>query len=113
MIYQSIIQPHIDYCSSIIFKASEGEMRSLQLLQNRAMRIILKKRRITHIKWMLDVLEFHSVKQRVNFNTLILVFKIKNNMVPEYMYDELTYNRDADDFRLPAYKKTYTQNLFL
>jgi exonuclease III len=118
MIYQSIIQPHIDYCSSIIFMANEGEMRSLQLLQNRAMRIILKKRRRTHIKWMLDVLEFHSVKQRVNFNTLILVFKIKNNMVPEYMNDELTYNRDAttrnlrnaDDFRLPAYKKTYTQN---
>jgi hypothetical protein len=27
---------------------------------------------------MLDVLEFHSVKQHVNFNTL--VFKIKNNM---------------------------------
>jgi hypothetical protein len=111
-------QPHIDYCSSIIFMANEGEMRSLQLLQNRAMRIILKKRSRTHIKWMLDVLEFHSVKQRVNFNTLILVFKIKNNMVPEYMNDKLTYNRDAttwnlrnaDDFRLPAYKKTYTQN---
>jgi hypothetical protein len=44
---------------------------------------------------MIDVLEFHSVKRRVNFNTLILVFKFKNNMVPEYMNDELTYNRDA------------------
>jgi hypothetical protein len=70
---------------------------------------------------MLDVLEFHSVKQRVNFNTLILVFKIKNNKVPEYMNDELTYNRDAttrnligmlmiSGCRMPAYKKTYTQN---
>jgi hypothetical protein len=62
------------------------------------------------------MLEFHSVKQRVNFNTLILVFRIKNNMVPEYMNDEITYNQDAttrtprnaNDFRLPIYKKTYT-----
>jgi hypothetical protein len=118
MIYKSIIQPHIDYCSSIIFMANEGEMRSLQLLQNRAMRIILKKQRRTPIRWMLEVLDLHTIKQRVNFNTLILIFKIKNNMVPHYMNDEITYNRDAttrtlrntDDFRLPTYTKTYTQN---
>jgi hypothetical protein len=85
--------------------ANEGEMRSLHLLQNRAMRIILKKARRTHIRWMLDVLDFHSFKQRMNFNTLIL--KIKNNLAPEYMNDEIKYNRDAttrilrnkDDFR--------------
>jgi hypothetical protein len=66
---------------------------------------------------MLDVLELHSVKHRVNFETLILVSKIKNKMVPEYMNDKITYNRDttirifrnAVDFRLPIYKKTYTQ----
>jgi hypothetical protein len=45
---------------------NKGEMRFLQLLQNRAMRIILKKARRTHIRWMLDVLDFHSIKQRVN-----------------------------------------------
>jgi hypothetical protein len=98
--------------------ANEGEMPSLQLLQNRAMRIILKKARKTHIRWMLDMLDFHSTKQLVNFNTLIMIFKIKNNLVPEYMNDEITYNREAttrilrnrDDFRLPTNKKTYTQN---
>jgi hypothetical protein len=31
MIYKSIIQPHINYDSSIIFMANEGEMRSSQL----------------------------------------------------------------------------------
>jgi hypothetical protein len=33
---------------------------------------------------MLHTLWLHSVKQRVNFNTLALVFKIKNGMVPNY-----------------------------
>jgi hypothetical protein len=98
--------------------ATESEMKSLQLLQNLAMRIILNKARRTHYRWMLDVLDFHSIKQQVNFNTLILIFKIKNHLVPEYMNDEITYNRDViprilrnkDDYRLPTYKKTCTQN---
>jgi hypothetical protein len=54
---------------------------------------------------------FHSIKQRVNF-------KIKNNLAPEYMNDEITYNRVAktrilrnkNDFKLPTYKRTYKQN---
>jgi hypothetical protein len=41
-IFKSLIQPNIDSCSSIIFMENECEMRSLQLLQNRAMGIILK-----------------------------------------------------------------------
>jgi hypothetical protein len=72
MIYKSIIQPHIDDCFSIIFMENEGEMRSL------------KKARRTHIRWMLDVLGYHSIKLRVNFNTLILIFKIKNNLHGRY-----------------------------
>jgi hypothetical protein len=46
---------------------------------------------------MLDVLAFHSIKQQVKFNTLIflMIFKIKNNLVPEYMKDVTTYNRDS------------------
>jgi hypothetical protein len=65
---------------------------------------------------MMDVFEFHSVKQRENFNILFLV---KNNIVPKYMYDKITYNRhattwifrNAADVRLATYKKTYTQYL--
>jgi hypothetical protein len=48
----------------------------------------------------------------------ISLILIKNNLVPEYVNDEITYNRDEtirilrykDDFSLPTYKKTYTQN---
>jgi hypothetical protein len=75
--------------------ANEGEMRSLQLLQNRAMPIILKKAGRIHIRWMLNVLDFLSSKQRVNFNTLILTLKIKNNLVPEYINNEITLQQES------------------
>jgi hypothetical protein len=57
---------------------------------------------------MLDVLDFRSIKHRVDF-------KIKTTWYQNILNDEITYNRDAtkrilrnkDDFR---YKKTYTPN---
>jgi hypothetical protein len=60
---------------------------------------------------MLDALKMLSVQQRVNYNTLILIFKIRNKMVPTYLQDEILYTREAktrtlrhaDDFRLPRY----------
>jgi hypothetical protein len=43
LIYNSIIQPHIDFCSTIIFMATEEEINDLQTMQNRVLRLILKK----------------------------------------------------------------------
>jgi hypothetical protein len=78
-----------------MFMATNEDLRKLQLLQNQALRIILKKPKRTPIRWMLETLRLHSVKQRVNFNTLVLVFKMKNEMVPNYMQDEMLFTRDA------------------
>jgi hypothetical protein len=85
----------LDYCSKIMFMATNEALQKLQLLQNQ------EERRL------------------VNFNTLVLVFKMKNGMVPNYMQDEMLFTRDAtartlrnaDDFRLPRYQKTSTQNM--
>jgi hypothetical protein len=51
-------------------------------------------------------------------NTVVFIFKIKNNMVPDYLTSKLIYTREAtthvlssaDDFCLPRYNRTYTQN---
>jgi hypothetical protein len=117
-IYNSIISPHLDYCSSILFLANEEYLNRMQIIQNRAMRIILRCHRRTHVKTMLDNLEWQSTKQRIYMNTLVFIFKIKHNMAPDYLSSKLLYTREAtthvlrnaDDFRLPRYNRTYTQN---
>jgi hypothetical protein len=40
-IYNSIISPHLDFCSSNLFLSNEEDLNRLQVIQNRAMRIIL------------------------------------------------------------------------
>jgi hypothetical protein len=64
-IYNSIISPHLDYCSSILFLANEEYLNRMQFIQNRAMRIILRFHRRTHVKTMLDNLERQSTKQQI------------------------------------------------
>jgi hypothetical protein len=117
MVYQAIIAPHVDYCSSILFLATKEQLRRLQLIQNRAMRIILSSGWRTPRVEMLDKLGWQSVEQRIRYNTLMLVHKIKIGLVPNYLTNKVTFRqntryplRNASDFGLPKVKKTTTQN---
>jgi hypothetical protein len=96
------------------FSPTKRILNRLQVTQNRAMRLILSFHWRTHIRTMLDNLEW----QRIYMNTLVFIFKIKINMAPDYLASKLLYTieattrvlRNAVDFRLPRYNRTYTQN---
>lgn len=117
-VYRAIVEPHFVYCSSLLFLCNKTDKDRLQKLQNRAMRCILKKPMETPIDVMLNELGWLSVKQALEYYTLILVFKMKHDMVPSYLSEELVYNREVhgrnlrnkDDFRLPNRKKNCSQN---
>jgi Reverse transcriptase (RNA-dependent DNA polymerase) len=117
-LYKSLVSPHIDYCSSILFSASDDQINELQKQQNKIMRLILKCNRYTRIKDMLEKLEWMSVKQRINYNTLTMIYKIENNLLPEYLSCKLVKNssihnyntRTANKFRLPSFTKKVAQN---
>jgi hypothetical protein len=70
-IHNSIISPHLEYCSSIRFLANEEYLNCMQIIQNRAMTVILRCHRRTHVKTMLDNLEWQSTQQRIDMNTLV------------------------------------------
>jgi hypothetical protein len=48
-IYNSIISPHQDFCSSILFLFNEEDLNRLQVIQNGAMKKILRCHWRTHI----------------------------------------------------------------
>jgi exonuclease III len=98
LIYKTIISPHFDYCSSILFDMNEENFKKLQKLQNRAMRVILQCHRLTPIIEMLNTLCWLSVKQRNAFHVLILVHKIVNKKCPEYLCNDLKFNKDVHSY---------------
>lgn len=118
IVYSTIIEPQFTYCASIIFLCTVTDLKRLQTLQNKAMRFILKKRLDTRIIDMLNELNWLSVYQACIYYTLILIFKMKNDMLPPYLSANLKRNsefhdrnlRNKDDFKLPRYTKECAQN---
>jgi hypothetical protein len=79
----------------------EGEFQALQKLQNRMMRLILKCRCDTPIRQMLLQLEFLSVRQRITYNTLVLLFKMERGPLhhlgrPKYI---VIIQQSIEDYR--------------
>lgn len=116
IIYNTVIQPNFDYCSTLYLNTTKDQIINMQKIQNRGMRIILKCNYLTPKKFMLDALNWLSVAQRIRFNALVMIFKIKHGLVPQYLNDDVKYVhnihsinlRNSQDFRIPKYKTNIT-----
>lgn len=84
-VYNSLIAPHFDYCASVLFLANQTQLKRMQVLQSRVMRLILRCDRLTSRQLMLDCLQWISVKQRIEYNTLVFVFRIRKGMAPKIL----------------------------
>ena len=117
-VYKSLIAPHFDYCASILFLATRQQLKRMQVLQNKVMRLILKCDRLTPRINMLECLQWMSVRQRIEYNTLIFVFRVTQGMAPKNLTGTVVYGRDihrhdtrgADNLRLQMCRKACTQN---
>lgn len=117
LIYNTIIYPHFNYCCSLLLACNKAEINRLQLLQNKAMRIILKCNKYTPIKMMLNSLGWLNVEQIIELSNIVIIFKIKNNLMPSYLQNFLvtrserhSYNtRTKDHFEIQYERSTYMQ----
>lgn len=97
-IYKTIIAPHFEYCSTVLLFLNNNEIQTLQKMQNKAMRVILQCNRYTPIQNMLEVLGFMTIRQRILLRTLQFIYKIKNLLLPSYLYDKISYVGDMHDY---------------
>ncbi len=85
IIYQSIIQPHVDYCISVWGQTSKSNITLLQRLQNRAARIITGT-----YDWTLSAtllvkqLGWMTIFERINYFSVFA-----NNLAPTYLNDKM------------------------
>lgn len=89
-------------------------MMRLQLLQNQRMRVIIGVDRYTSIYEMLNELQWPNISKKTNFNTLMLIFKMKMGSLPDYFsFNLITVaqshsheTRGRNISRLPNYSAT-------
>lgn len=92
-LYKAIIEPHFNYCASILFISNVTDLNRLQILQNKCLRQILRASNYTESQLMLRELNLMSVVQLIHFRTLILIYKIVNGQAPCYLTERITYKK--------------------
>lgn len=111
LIYNCIVQPHFDYCATLMYLLRPSHVVQLQKLQNRGMRIILRCNRLTPIKCMLSALMWFSVTQRLYYSTMIFVYKIIKLGVPEYFSEYLICRNSVHNYQTRDSSKINVQSV--
>ena len=82
MLTQKVINK---YYNSLLSGSSRKSLKTLQLVQNAAARVLTRTKKREHITPVLASLHWLPVKSRIEFKILLLTFKSLNNMAPLYL----------------------------
>lgn len=98
LLYNALAQPHLEFCSTLLFNMPNYIIDEFQRIQNKAMRIMIKCDRYAPIRNMLSCTDLLSVKQKIVFNAFIFIFKIKNRILPNYVCNKVKTFSDTHEY---------------
>jgi hypothetical protein len=109
IVYNTIVAPHFNYCATVLLDIKKQDQSSLQVLQNRGMRTVLKCDYSVHRVDMLEELNWLSVQQNIMFKVIMFIYDLTHDEKKGYfshMYkvnkDVHAYNtRSANNFHMP------------
>lgn len=93
----------LDYCNALYYRINSHNMKQLQMIQNRACRIVLGLNKRQSVDSYLQELHWLKVQERIEFKIVLLTFKCLNGLAPSYLSELLQYN-NLSGSRLPSLK---------
>ena len=95
----AFVTSRLDYCNSLLSGSSRKSLKTLQLVQNAAARVLTRTKKREHITPVLASLHWLPVKSRIEFKILLLTFKALNNMAPLYFKELIVPNQPTRALR--------------
>lgn len=93
--FKSIILPNIDYCSSIFLHFNDSDVKTIQRVLNKAMRIIFQLPRGSDVDEMHEKLKIMTCKQRLHFNVLKTLHKTLTRGMPKTLFSKFKRRGDT------------------
>ena len=90
-IVQSLVLCHLDYCSAVWSSANGGELKKLQVVQNRAARLVLGCSMRTNVATMHESLAWLTVQNRLIYNSLILFKSVVTKNAPAFIHSQIIF----------------------
>ena len=98
-LYNAIILPHIDYCSAVWTTASNRLVDRVQIMQNRAARLVLGCGvRDMHVADIYKELKWLNVRQRASYFRNTLMYKCVHGLAPDYLITNTNLQRNCHSY---------------
>ena len=122
VLINALVLSKLDYCNSLLVGANEQKLKRLQIVQNDAARLILKKRRREHATPLLASLHWLPIRQRIIYKIVVMCHKCMYSHAPCYITDlicikeherQLRSSNDITQLKIPNMKlKTFGERSF-
>jgi len=75
----------LDYCNGLLYGLPDCLLNKLQQVQNACARLIFKEQKFCHVTPLIYELHWLPIRYRIEFNILLITFKILNFLAPTYL----------------------------
>ena len=98
-VYNSLIQPHFDYCNVVWGNCNKGLSEKLQRLQNRAARILISASYDSNLDDLFRALGWRRLYYQRLEQKSILMYKTLRSMTPGYLRSRFVYRDKNKEYR--------------
>ncbi len=98
-VVQSLVLSHLEYCPMVWSSALEKHLKNLQMVQNRAARLVLHYQFQTNVNDMHRKLSWLPVKVKLHLRLLVYFYKVFKYHTPCFFFEKLVYVGLRHDYK--------------
>ena len=111
-ITEGLFDSAMAYCLPVFGGLDKGDIRDIQVLQNKAARLVCKAPPRANRAELFQRLGWLTVNQQISYHTLITVYKIRQSSEPEYLADFLNNVNINEKIMIPNIRIGLVMNSF-